>query len=419
MSLRRPALIVFFVALALRLPFAFIAPATSLKTPITSDFTEDAVAYVNVARSLVEHDVYGFGGRASAFRPPLYPWMIAAVFEFFPENFMIVRLLQAVIGALACLFLLRLTARLYDPTTAFWAGLAFGFYPMFLYFTGEMMTETQYFAVSLAAVWLTVRADQLGSRGSWILAGATWGLAILCRPTALYFVFALAAIAAVLFWRGQRKRALVLAGVVAVGVATMTPWVIRNSLLFGELVPITTYSGINLYKGLPNKDNRSAVGDLGYNHHLIEDPDQKDLPENELLLDRRASAYWKQFVAEHPGAYVREKLYDLYRFWFDFNLAGNLRGTRLLMALATFGPYLMALLLGLYGIVCAWRNGHRLAALVVITMLVVTMAAYVPFYAGKRYRMPTVDPYLVMSASYVAYQWVQLRFRRRSGDRVG
>ncbi len=324
--MRFPATWVFLFAFALRFPFLFLAPADSYRTPITSDFVEDVVAYVDIGASLADHGVFGFGGRASAFRPPLYPWMLGAVFATFGENYRVIRLLQAVLGGLAAVALYALGRRLFDERVGLLAGVGLAAYPMLLYFTGEIMTETLYVAVSIGAVALTVRCWQVRTVRSAALAGSIWGLAVLCRPTATFCVFGLVALAMVSFWRKDRTGAGLLVVVALVAAVVTIPWVIRNSLVFGRFVPVTTYTGINLYKGLPGKDNRTALADLGYNHHQIEDPKLHALPADEVALDARARAYWRAFVSQHPGAYAAEKLRDLRRFWFDFNLAGRAHG---------------------------------------------------------------------------------------------
>lgn len=415
--MRFPATWVFLFAFALRFPFLFLAPADSYRTPITSDFVEDVVAYVDIGASLADHGVFGFGGRASAFRPPLYPWMLGAVFATFGENYRVIRLLQAVLGGLAAVALYALGRRLFDERVGLLAGVGLAAYPMLLYFTGEIMTETLYVAVSIGAVALTVRCWQVRTVRSAALAGSIWGLAVLCRPTATFCVFGLVALAMVSFWRKDRTGAGLLVVVALVAAVVTIPWVIRNSLVFGRFVPVTTYTGINLYKGLPGKDNRTALADLGYNHHQIEDPKLHALPADEVALDARARAYWRAFVSQHPGAYAAEKLRDLRRFWFDFNLAGRLTGVRPALVLATFAPYLLVLVLAVFGLARALKEGRSDALIVTLGMVGITLLAYVPFYAGKRYRMPTVDPYLILMSAY----WLSgqlLRLRGRRGRRV-
>lgn len=411
--MRVPAVWVFLFAVALRLPFAFMAPAGSYRTPFTSDFVEDVVAYVDLGHSLADHGVFGFGGRASAFRPPLYPWMVGAVFATFGEDYRVIRLLQALLGGLAAAALYALGRRLFDERVGLLAGVGLAAYPMLLYFTGEIMTETLYVAVSIGAVALTVRCWQVRTVRSAVLAGSIWGLAVLCRPTAVYCVIGLVVLAAVRFWRKDRTGAGLLVVVALVAAVVTIPWVVRNSLAFGRFVPVTTYTGINLYKGLPDKDNRTALEDLGYNHHQIEDPKLQTLPADEVALDARARAYWRAFVSQHPGAYAAEKLRDLRRFWFDFNLAGRLTGARPVLVLATFAPYLVVLVLAIFGLARALKEGRSDALVVTLGMVGITLLAYVPFYAGKRYRMPTVDPYLIlMSAYWLSGQLLRLRGRR-------
>src|SRR5262245_28711867 len=54
----------------------------------------DGEEYADVAHSLVDHGVFGYAGRASAFRPPAYPWLMALSFLCFGGSFTPIRLLQ-------------------------------------------------------------------------------------------------------------------------------------------------------------------------------------------------------------------------------------------------------------------------------------------------------------------------------------
>src|SRR5881628_2908535 len=46
----------------------------------------DGQEYLDNARSLVEHGVYGYAGRPSAFRPPAYPLVLALTLRLFGNS---------------------------------------------------------------------------------------------------------------------------------------------------------------------------------------------------------------------------------------------------------------------------------------------------------------------------------------------
>ena len=86
---------------------------------------------------------------------------------------------------------------------------------------------------------------RLPGAGSWthIGTGAMVGLTALTRPTMGLFVLPAAAWAVWAAAKGARTRALAGAALLAVGaVAVVSPWTVRNFLVLGRFVPITTSS---------------------------------------------------------------------------------------------------------------------------------------------------------------------------------
>lgn len=408
---RRPLLAIFFLALVVRLALVLPMPADSVRTPLSSDFTMDARAYADIAKNLLEHGVFGYGERASAFRPPLYPAALAASFAVTGEDYRVVRVGQALLGAWSCVALGLLGTLLLGARTGRLAALAMTFYPFTLYFTGELMTETAFIALTLTAWWLVVRAWLAPTRAAGLLAGLTLGAAILCRPTALAFGALTGAVGLWVLWRRPaarpRGKALVIAGLTAAVV--FAPWVLRNSLLFGEPVGLTTYTGLNLYKGLPGKNDVSSMADFGVAQQTIEDPAVVSLPVSEPELDRAMRAYWRQFISVRPAAYLREKLADLNRFWFDFRLAGNVAQLDNVLAIGAMGVYVLVLMLAVIGAARAWRDGRRSALVIPLVVIFGTMLLHVPFFAGKRFRIATVDPLLLLLAADACRIWWERR----------
>lgn len=412
MQARTLAWIVFVTALAIRLVLVVPMPADHWKSRFSSDNTNDSKAYVDIGRSIVEHGVYGYGGRPSAYRPPLYPGILAAFFGTVGENFRAVRIFQAILGGLAALALFGIGRTFFDRWTGFLAGLALGLYPFAIYFAGTIMTEPVFLALATSTIYLVARLLKDGPKPAWIVAaGVLAGLSTLCRPT---FVPMLAMMIA--FGAGgyvlkplARARGLALVGVI--GVLLVVPWLVRNSVLYGKPMFITTYTGLNLYSGLPGKDQVTEFADFGYNYHTIEDPSIKELPKPEPEMEKEHSEYYRRFVRENPGLYAKEKLGDAIGFWFDYNLAGPLGANIGAAALAAFGSYAFILVFGICGTVLAVRRGNYLPVVLAWLLIGLTFCLTIMIFAGKRYRVPTVDPYLMLFAAYF--------FVDRFGARVG
>ncbi len=415
---RYPLVAVFLVALVLRVALVLPMPRHSVVTPLSSDFTNDARAYATLGKTLIEQGHFGYGARESAFRPPLYPYLLAAVFRVAGENYLAVRLVQAFLGSLACLALCGVGFSLFGRRAGLLAGLVMAVYPFILYFTAETMTETLFIVLTITAFFLLVLLIRRSDRWLAPAAGLALGLSVLCRPSALIFVLASAAGAGYLLLRGGSRAAagrLLLSA--AIAIVVIVPWSVRNTLLFGRPTFVTTYTGLNLYKGLPGKDDDTSVPDLGYEMHWIEDARRPALPASEPELDHRAMVYWIRSVRSDPMAYFREKAHDLRRFWFDFHLGGPLANAKGAVLALSALAYLLCLGLALGQTLVSWRR--RELGRIVLPWLVIglTMISYVPFFAGKRFRIATVDPCLILLAaafvsSRLGDRWTRWRRRR-------
>jgi len=323
-----------------------------------------------------------------------------------------------VVGALACLALAGFARRLFGRLAGILAGTLLAAYPFVVYFTSETLTETFFIALMAASFYLVVRTVQEPSLRLAVAGGIALGLGALCRPPA--FTFALAVLAAAAWMGWQRRlaiaRRLGLCGLVAV--LAVAPWCVRNSLLFGQPTFLTSYSGLNLYKGLPGKGNESSIDDLGYCQQWIEDGARPDLPASERDLDGRALAYWLDYTRANPAAYLAQKAHDVRQFWFDFALGGSLASFGGLALLASMCAYLGCLGLAVAQTVLSWRRRLGYRAWVPWLIIGLAFATYLPFFAGKRFRVASVDPYLiVLAASFLADRlrawgpWPRLRSR--------
>ncbi len=192
-------------------------------------------------------------GMLTTFRAPLYPAFVALIYLIHGMNadrFFAVRLAQTVLGAalapLTYYTALRMLRGEPDkaPRLAAWVVAA---YPMLLIFPFALATENLFFLLVLASVFSLLWLLQCRPRPhvpEALLAGVLLGLAALTRSVILPFVGL--AVLWVWFSIGQRRLAVV---VLLAFVATVAPWMIRNSVLAGKPTGIETSMGYNLYVG--------------------------------------------------------------------------------------------------------------------------------------------------------------------------
>src|SRR5207237_6386304 len=115
----------------------------------------------------------------------------------------------------------------------------------------------------------------------------------------------------VIWWLlGHQTRKTILRGVVATVVATavLAPWAIRNSLVFGRFVAITTGEGMALWGGA----NATATG----GKEKTDDSEWTVIKNlDEAALHREGTRRGMQYIREHPFAWIGlmpRKLFIMY-----------------------------------------------------------------------------------------------------------
>lgn len=199
-------------------------------------------------------------GKPTAFFMPLYPLFLAAVFAVFGGGFFPAQLVQMLLSALLPLIAFHLARRAAGKETALIAALLAAVHPYFIYYAGLLVTQTLFVVLLGLASCAYYALRERPSAWRAALLGLLLGLSFLTRTfTATFLPLLLLAMVAELggFGTGEAGcrvrsplvRAAVLALVTTVAfTAVAAPWVIRNFILFDELVILPTKGGRNLWE---------------------------------------------------------------------------------------------------------------------------------------------------------------------------
>ena len=197
----------------------------------------DAEHYHSLAAAIADgrgmvHD-FPFGyPHATAFRPPLYPFLLGGVYAITGSKLGAAEALNVVLGT-GVVVLAALTAwRLAGRTAGVVTGIVTAVYPPLVFNDGPPLSEPLGLLLLLAVVLLL-----LDGRAAW--AGAATGLLVLTRPSAQVFVVVLAGW---VLWRLGWRRTVSFGVCLTLVVA---PWVIRNWQRLGTPVVVTS-NGFNL-----------------------------------------------------------------------------------------------------------------------------------------------------------------------------
>lgn len=267
-------LIIFFIALTLRVGFSILVNKT--------ETVGDEVEYDTIGYNLASG--HGFSiepGNPTPIRAPLYPAMLSVVYLIAGHSITAAVLIQSVLGALTCVCVFILSRHLFGIRIAFLAGLLSALYPVTIAYGATLLSETLFtflFVLSILLIFFSFNSISLPFS---FAAGITLGLATLTRPTTILFPFA---IALALLLAGHvnlyalKKWMMMCCGFLII----IAVWMGRNYHAFDAFLPVSTGEAIGVYV------TGKMIGGTTWEEGLSE------------VLTKR-NALWEQYA--HEGGY--------------------------------------------------------------------------------------------------------------------
>jgi hypothetical protein len=385
--------------------------------------SEDRDAYLSLARRLADGQGYvqPDGLTPTAFRPPLYPLVLAPALRVAPERLTVamVNLLAGLVTVLAVMSLARRTGSCGPWTTAL-AGLIVAVDPLLLHNTALPMTEV--FAAGLLAVWFRqvvvnrTCEGWVSARGAFV-EGCLWGLGALCRPVFLPLGL-LATLWPTLTERTADRRAWRrrVGWAICGAAGVLAPWIIRNGVVLGQPLVTTTHGGYTLLLGhntVYYKDVVNAPPGAVWKGDSLDEWQQSlearmaragVSPSDELARDRWFTATARQVIRDDPWLAIRSGGTLLGRFW---SIAPANVAHRPLPRAVVWGIAVGNVLVFLgatMGLVRAWRQRHPVAEIALIAVLVFSAVHFV-YWSDQRMRAPLVPVLACLAAMGVSQVW--------------
>ena len=399
----------------------------------------DLTLYPLFAEGIAEGRGYlSLGQHPTAYYPPGYPFFLGAIQWIIDrvglgEHLVLAAgLVQALLGGLAVGAVVVAGERLGGRRVALVAGALIALWPNLVVHSSLMLSETLFiavFCVTLAALVKVTDAPRWWS-ASLFVAAAGLGLCTLIRPQSTLLALPAIAISWALGSMGWRRCATSLAVLVAGVVLVVAPWTIRNAIVLGGFVPVSTNTGDNLCIGF-NPDTTGGFMAAPYcetGEFYVQGIDQ------ELRRDAEARALalrWASgHLAEIPALSLRklqitytndrDGLRALESFGEDEFLDDGLR--RLIGTLGDiyFFSVLVAASAGMAVVaIDGWRKRHvdPVPGLVVLLTLGAVAVPVVSF-ADTRFKVPAAPLLALLAASAVSAGWAAWQ-RRHVSSRPG
>lgn len=221
---------------ALAIRYYYVTHAQVFQPVNQPNVRADAVEYYNYALNLVRHGVFSKAPEGTApltgdsFRDPGYPVFLAAWMKVFPQWdswYAAMLLSQALLSALTVMFMLVVVRRWMPLGWLAVAGMLMAVWPHSVAMSSYLLSETLFgFLAALALLLLHVAMDR--QRAGWAAAsGICFSLAALTNAVLIPF----APLLAVYLLIRKKASHLVCASLAIAALATIAPWIARNSFL--------------------------------------------------------------------------------------------------------------------------------------------------------------------------------------------
>jgi 4-amino-4-deoxy-L-arabinose transferase-like glycosyltransferase len=296
-----------------------------------------------IARALVTGYGYAdpFSGHTgpTAWIPPVYPLLIAAVFKLFgvytPLSAWILLVFNSLFSAATALCVYEIAIRCYNRRVALWSAWIWALYPAAMQYAVRWIWETSLTTFLFAAVIvLTLRMRAIGeSRTSvapnptratpnsdaqqtsrrWLLFGLLWALIALSNSTVLLFL----PVCGLWILFGTQSKPSVIARASVAGLlflACIAPWIWRNWRALHAFIPMRSNLGAELYAG-------NGPGAYGFRYGVLVGLPAQDA-QHRLYVQLGEVAYVKQrgqlakaWIRAHPGHFATLSLKRFYFFW--------------------------------------------------------------------------------------------------------
>jgi 4-amino-4-deoxy-L-arabinose transferase-like glycosyltransferase len=337
---------------------------------------------------------------ATAWEPPLYPFLIGEVFKVFgiysSRSAIILLTLNSVFSALTCIPIFLIAKRCFSENAGVWSAWLWAVLPSVMYWCTRWVWETSLAALLLALIfWVTLDLEERSGFMPWLQFGTLWGAAALTNTSVLAFLPTSALWVWYKRWK-QGKRS-----VTGIGLATLIlfactmPWLLRNHRVFGKVLFLRDNFGAELRIGNGPGADGTWREYLHPTQNVYEMRRFHQLGEIAYVAERKQEAL--AFIRDDYARFVRLCMKRFIYYW-----AG-------VPKLSAFPPpevknslFLASSVLAFWGLGRALRQ-HRPGAWLFFWLTLLYPLVYYIVFPHPRYRHP-IEPELGILMVYVVLE---------------
>ncbi len=335
---------------------------------------------------------------ATAWEPPLYPYLTAGVFHLFGiyshASALVLLSINSLFSALTCIPIFLIARRIFSEKVAVGSAWTWALLPYAMAWCTRWVWETSLSALLVAVLfWLALTMEDRDGLKPWLWLGLLWGVAALNSTVLISFLPASGLWA---WYRRAKRGKKSLAGVVLASVvfaACVAPWVGRNYQTFHKFIFIRDNFGAELALG----NGRFADGT--WMQYLHPTQDLYALRQYVAMGELPYIAMRKRQAMDYIEAdYGRFAVLCLKRFIYYW--AGPPRLAQVWwLSQVKNSLFLASSVLMFWGLGRALRK-HRPGAWLLFWLILCYPAIYYVVFPGQRYRHP-IEPEMTILGIYV------------------
>ena len=361
---------------------------------------------------------FGTPLQPTAIMVPSYPIILYIFYSLFgitSLTYILIQILQGLILSFTVVLIYVIAKKLFDEQIAILAALIMALYPVYIYGVTviHQLTFTTFFIaiLILGVLKLKLKLETNANINikTYLICGVVLGLIILTEPTILFFI------PFMILWifiqnKNKRdwKRSLKFSScILIIALLVTSPWIIRNYEVHDTV--LIKYSGYAFWNG--NSPSFTETGIpcgypiASYEPELIERITNQS---KQIDIDSIYMAEALKYVRENPIIFIRNFVYKAYNFWWFPNTPDIAYQTNIYRKII-YAPLLFFTLIGLALSLKEWRR-----FLLLYFLFISFTVGYSIFFALPRYRVPTIQPYMIIFACYAVYH-IYTMYRGRLG----
>ena len=342
---------------------------------------------------------YGVESGPSAWEPPVYPYLIAGVFQVFgiytTASAWVLLIINCLFSALTCVPIYQIAYRCFGEKVARWSGWTWALLPYIVYWSVHWVWDTTISPFLLAVVFLAALelADGVGGWQLWVSFGLLWGVLALTNPSCLSF---LPVCVGWVWWRRAKSRRASFPGLVLAGIVTIlciTPWLVRNYEAFGRFVFLRDDFGAQLRLGNGPGAEGQLMPYLQPNLNPAAMRQFQQMGEFEYAQLRKREAF--DWIRDNPGRFTVLSFRRFFYYWGGVQKPND----SLLLTAVKNSLYLASSVAALLGLALAVRK-RKPAAWLFLLLVLSYPTVYYFVYPNARYRHP-IEPELCILAVFL------------------